>query len=145
MSAVKETRPVKELVEPLCARVPEPAKKATKKADKKPQRKLRALNPWSKEDGVLLAAISDPKWMVVGIRNRDLVAVLYPTTTNDIQEQRRRSSRITRLLRLLRGHGLLQKVPKTHRYQVSEKARTTIAVLLAAGNANAAELATKAA
>lgn len=137
MSIVKETRPVKELVEPLCARVSEPGKKAA--------RKVRALNPWSKEDAALLLAISDPKWMVAGIRNRDLVAILYPAKTTDATEKRRRSSRVTRLLRLLRGHGLLQKVPKTHRYQVSEKARTTIAALLAAGNANPAELVTKAA
>jgi hypothetical protein len=149
MSVVKETRPVKELVEPLCVRVSEPSKKASAKpsetAGKKPERKVRALNPWSKADAALLVAISDPKWMVAGIRNRDLVAILYPATASDDQEKRRRSSRVTRLLRLLRGHGLLQKVPKTHRYQVSEKARTTIAALLAAGNANPAELVAKAA
>jgi hypothetical protein len=137
MSVVKETRPVKELVEPLCVRVSEPGKKAA--------RKVRALNPWSKEDAALLLAISDPQWMVAGIRNRDLVAILYPATTSDEKEKRRRSSRVTRLLRLLRAHGLLQKVPKTHRYQVSEKARTTLAALLVAGNANPAELVTKAA
>lgn len=145
MSVVKETRPVKELVEPLCARVSEPGQKASANPGKRPQRKVRALNPWSKEDAALLVAINDPKWMVSGIRNRDLVAILYPATTSDDQEKRRRSSRVTRLLRLLRAHGLLQKVPKTHRYQVSEKARTTIAALLAAGNANPAELVTKAA
>jgi hypothetical protein len=137
MSAVKETRSVKELVEPLCAPASEPGKKA--------ERKVRALNPWSQEDAALLRAIADPKWMVNGIRNRDLVAILYPTMTSDVQEKRRRSSRVTRLLRLLRGHALLQKVPKTHRYQISERARTTIAALFAAANANAAELFTKAA
>jgi hypothetical protein len=141
MAVVKETRPVKELVEPLCARVSEPSKKECRK----PERKVRALNPWSKEDGSLLRAISDPRWMVAGIRNRDLVAILYPATTSDAKEKRRRSSRVTRLLRLLRGHGLLQKVPKTHRYQVSEKARTTMAALFAAGDANPAELVAKAA
>src|SRR5205814_1303045 len=131
MSVVKETRPVKEWVEPLCARVSELSKKASAKPSetpgKKPERKVRALNPWSKEDAALLVAISDPKWMVAGIRNRDWVALLDPTPASDDQEKRRRSARVTRLLRLLRGHGLLQKVPKTHRYQVSEKARTTIA------------------
>jgi hypothetical protein len=137
MSVVKETTAVKELVAPLCAPVSEPGKKTI--------RKVRALNPWSKKDAALLQAISDPKWMVAGIRNRDLVAVLYPNATKDAQEKRRRSAHVTRLLRMLRGHGLLQKVPKTHRYQVSEKARTAIAALLAAANANPAELVTKAA
>ena len=69
MAAANETRTVRELTEPLCVRAPEPGKKA--------RRKVRALNPWSPTDAALLLAISDPKWMVAGVRNRDLVAVLY--------------------------------------------------------------------
>src|SRR5258708_700877 len=89
------------------------------------------LNPWSPEDVTLLRAIGDPKGMVTGIRNRDLVAALYKDATQDAVEKRRRSARVTRLLRILRGHGLLQKVPKTHRYQVNETARAAIAALIA--------------
>jgi hypothetical protein len=137
MATVKETRTLKELVEPLCERATEPGKKNP--------RKVRALNPWSQEDAALLLAISDPKWMVTGIRNRDLVAVLYPNETKDPVEKRRRSARVTRLIRILRGHGLLQKVPKSHRYHVNEAARTAMAALLAAANANPAELVSKAA
>lgn len=137
MASVKETRTVKELVEPLCQPVEEPGKKTA--------RKVRALNPWSKEDGELLLAISDPKWMVNGIRNRDLVAVLYQEETNDAKEKRRRSARVTRLIRLLRGHGLLQKVPRTHRYHVNECARAAIGAHLAAANANPEKLANQAA
>ncbi len=137
MATVKETRTVKELVEPLCQPVKEPGKKA--------ERKVRALNPWSPEDAALLRAITDPKWMVTGIRNRDLVAVLYPMEANDATEKRRRSARVTRLLRLLRGHGLLHKVPKTHRYQISAHTRSIVAALLAAAAANAAELTAQAA
>jgi len=137
MATVKETRTVKELVEPLCQPAKEPGKKA--------ERKVRALNPWSKADAELLLTISDPKWMVTGIRNRDLVAVLYKKETNDVPEKRRRSARVTRLLRILRGHSLLQKVPKTHRYHVNENARAAIAAHLAAANANPEELANQAA
>ncbi len=137
MATVKETRTVRELVEPLCQPVKEPGKKT--------ERKVRALNPWSKEDAQLLLAISDPKWMVTGIRNRDLVAVLYKQKTNDAGEKRRRSARVTRLIRILRGHGLLQKVPKTHRYHVNESARAAISAHLAAANANPEELADQAA
>jgi hypothetical protein len=132
LATVKETRTVKELVEPLCQRAKEPGKNT--------ERKVRALNPWSNEDAKLLLAISDPKWMVTGIRNRDLVAVLYSAVTQDAAEQRRRSARVTRLIRILRGHGLLQKVPKTHRYHVNETARAAIAAHLAAANANPEQL-----
>jgi hypothetical protein len=137
LATVKETRTVQELVEPLCQPVKEPGPK--------PQRKVRALNPWSSQDAKLLRAISDPKWMVHGIRNRDLVALLYPQEAPDAVEKRRRSARVTRLIRILRGHGLLQKVPKTHRYQVNETARAALAAHLAAANANPEELAKHAA
>jgi hypothetical protein len=132
LAGVAETKTLKELAEPLCRRTTEPGPGRT--------RKVRALNPLAVDDAALLRAISDPKWMVNGVRNRDLVPLLYTTPTDDPAERRRRSARVTRLLRLLRGHGLLQKVPRTHRYQVSAQARTTILTLLAARDANAEKM-----
>jgi hypothetical protein len=132
LAAAKETRTVQELIEPICRPAKEPGKKT--------QRKVRALNPWSPEDAALLRAIGDPKWMVEGIRNRDLVAALYKDDAKDADEKRRRSARVTRLLRILRGHGLLKKVPKSHRYQVTENARAKLAALSAASQANPATL-----
>jgi hypothetical protein len=140
LAATAETRTVKELAEPLTRRVPEPGGKPGKKP-----RQLRALNPLAAEDAALLTAISEPKWMVNGLRNRDLVAVLYPTETQDSQERRRRSARVTRLLRLLRAHGLLEKMPQSHRYEIKSEARMRIQALLACRNANPDTLITNAA
>jgi hypothetical protein len=137
LADVTETKTVKELVEPLCRRVKEPGKKA--------KRMVRGLNPMSAEDRALLAILSDPKWMVNGIRNRDLVSALYAAETDDPKEQRRRSARATRLIRLLRAHGLLHKVKNRHLYQATPSARTSILALLAACDANPEELTTKAA
>jgi hypothetical protein len=137
LAGVAETKTVKEFAEPVCRRASEPGQKSS--------RKVRALNPLASDDLALLRAISDPKCMVNGLRNRDLVAVLYPTATDDPNERRRRSGRVTRLLRLLRGHSLLQKVPRTHLYQVTAQARTTILALLAAADANPAKLTSDAA
>jgi hypothetical protein len=137
LAGTAETKTVKELAAPLCRRATEPAKTSP--------RKVRALNPMAADDMALLRAISDPKWMVNGLRNRDLVPMLYPTASDDPTEQRRRSARVTRLLRLLRGHGLLEKVPHTHRYQVTAQARTTILALLAASDANPSKLMSEAA
>jgi hypothetical protein len=131
LATVAETKTVKDLAEPLCRRVAAPGKAG---------RQVRALNPLEASDAALLTALSDPKWMINGLRNRDLVAVLYPQATDDPTEKRRRSARVTRLLRLLRGHGLLHKVSKTHRYQVSAEARTIIVALLAARDADAEKL-----
>jgi hypothetical protein len=127
LAGVAETKTVKELAEPLCHRVAEPGKS---------RRMARALNPLEDSDAALLTAISDPKWMVNGIRNRDLVAALYSAETTDPTEKRKRSARVTRLIRILRAHRLLHKIAKTHRYQVSADSRTTILALLAAHGAN---------
>jgi hypothetical protein len=118
--------------------VPEP----TRSADQ-PVRHVRGLNPLAEADMAVLTAISDPRWMIAGVRNRDLVAVLYPTVTEDPAERRRRSARVTRLIRILRGHGLLEKIAGTHRYQVGPEARTRLQALLACQNANPDKLITK--
>jgi hypothetical protein len=140
LATTAETRTLKELVEPLTCRVLEPRRKSGK-----PARQVRGLNPLAKGDADLLTAISDPKYMIHGLRNRDLVAALYHTETENPQERRRRSAHVTRQLRLLRAHGLLEKIEGTHRYQLSLESRTKIQALLAARNANPDKLITKAA
>jgi DNA-binding PadR family transcriptional regulator len=47
---------------------------------------------------------------------------------------------VTRLLRLLRGRGVISKIAKTHRYQLTEKGRSSLSALLAARNANTEQL-----
>ena len=106
---------------------------------------MRGLNPLAAEDAALLAALSEPQGMIQGLRNRDLVAVLYPQQAQESAQRRRRSAHVTRLLRLLRAHGLLEKIAGTHRYQVSAEARIKIHALLAVRNANPDELTAKAA
>jgi hypothetical protein len=135
LAATAETRTVRELAEPLTRRVPEPRRGAGPAT-----RYVRGLNPLAELDAALLTAISDPRWMVQGLRNRDLVAALYPTPSDDPGERRRRSARVTRLLRLLRAHGLLDKIPGSHRYQVGAEARARIQALLACRNANPDQL-----
>src|SRR4029077_4847119 len=100
-------------------------------------RRFRALNPLAAADATLLEAVSHNDFLVNGLRNRDLRRLLYPSETTDPKEQRRRSAAVSRKLRLLRAHGLLQKVPKTHRYLVSSNGRKAITALLAARDANA--------
>jgi DNA-binding HxlR family transcriptional regulator len=45
-------------------------------------------------------------------------------------EKRMATVAISRKLRMLRGHGLIQKVPRTHRYQVAESGRTILLAVL---------------
>lgn len=101
--------------------------------------RYRALNPWAKEDGALLEAISRGEFAINGLRNRDLQRLLYKTKATGA-EQRRRAGAITRKLRLLRGHGLLKKVSGTHRYVLTLKGREIVSALLAARQADVEKL-----
>jgi hypothetical protein len=129
MAAVQQTTPLKDLAQPLCVAV------------RKKGRRARALNPLSSEDASLLQAVARGEFVINGFRNRDIRALLYTNDANDKPEARRRSAAVGRRLRLLRAHGLIRKVPRTHRYQVSDKGRLIITALLAAGRADASTLA----
>jgi hypothetical protein len=103
-------------------------------------RRVRALNPLAAGDAALLEAVSRHEFLINGPRNRDLRRLLYPGPEAPAAEGRRQSAAVTRQLRLLRGHGLIHKVPRTHRYVVSEAGRRAITALLAARNASTEEL-----
>ena len=128
LATVDETTPLEQLLKPLCQPV-------TWKGQR-----VRALNPLAKEDAALLAAVHRGEFLLHGFRNRDLVGLLYSSARVSTEERRRRSSRVTRQLRLLRAHGLVKKVPHTHRYQLTELGHTAITALLAARQANTTQL-----
>ena len=75
-----------------------------------------------------------------GFRNRDLQALLYGLPTTGIQHRWRRSVTVSRKLRVLRAHGVIRKVPRTHRYHVSETALPTLATLLIAARSTINQL-----
>jgi hypothetical protein len=104
------------------------------------RRRVRALNPLATGDAALLEAVSRHEFLINGLRNRDLRALLFKTDPGSAQEHKKQSTAVTRQLRLLRGHGLIRKVPKTHRYIVTENGRRAITALLAARNASIEEL-----
>ena len=81
--------------------------------------RARALNPLAAEDGQLLEAVNRGEFAINGMRNRDLRGLLYTKPACDEAEDRRRAATTGRKLRLLRAHGLIHKIPKTHRYQLS--------------------------
>jgi len=131
---------------PVCAAPVRPQEEvAAEEAKRRRGRRVRALNPLATADAYLLEAVSRHQFLINGLRNRDLRRLLFPTEPSSAQEERRRSGVITRKLRLLRAHGLIQKVPKTHRYLVSASGRKVITAVLAARDANADLLATNAA
>lgn len=104
-------------------------------------RRVRGLRPWDDADLRLLRAVNDGDWLLNGFRNRDFRARLFASDPKDPAEGRRRSAKVSRLIRILRAHGLIKKIPKSHRYQVTTFGRRAISALLAAIDATTAELA----
>ena len=99
------------------------------------RRRARALNPLAAADGALLRLLARGAFLVNGFRNRDVRAALYSSAAA-AAERRRQSAKVTRLLGLLRAHGLIVKVQKTHRYQLSAVGRRVSTALAAADAAS---------
>ena len=102
---------------------------------------MRALDPLAPADVELLEAINRGEFLLNGFRNRDLRALLFADAASaSPEEAKRQSAKVTRLLRLLRAHGVITKVSKTHRYQVSAEGRSKVTALLAARQASTEQL-----
>ena len=108
-------------------------------------RSVRALHPFSHEDGELLKIIGRGECVIVGIRNCDLRGLPAEPPTNDLAEQRRRSALASRQLRLLRAHGIIRKIKGRHLYQITAKGRGIVSLFLLAREASANQLIKKAA
>lgn len=102
-------------------------------------RRYRALRPFDAFDQAALRALNKTDWCVHGLRNRDLRDALQEVFPSHLTEKQI-VGRITRLLRLLRAHGLLAKIPRTQRYRVTPKARQIVTAVLAAAAASTTQL-----
>jgi hypothetical protein len=128
MAQVDDTTPLGQLTAKLCQPTTDRG------------RRVRALNPFGAEDAQLLMAVCRGEFALQGFRNRDLRPLLFGDTEVPPEQLRKQSAAVSRRLRLLRAHGLIAKIPKTHRYQLTKLGRTAIPALLHAQHANAAQL-----
>jgi len=120
LASVDQSATLGELLEPLGRPVFEQGRRVA--------RALNVLGGW---DGKLLRALAQGDYLVQGLRNRDLRAALFGDGSDEVQ-RRRQAGQVTRYLALLRAHGLLVRVQKTHRYQLSALGRRICTALLAA-------------
>lgn len=84
-------------------------------------RNRRALQPLGSDDQALFEAALRGEHAVRGFRNGELAERLYGPKAKDPKEQRRRCGRVSRRIALLRAHGLVRKVPRSRRYQVTNR------------------------
>lgn len=117
-ACVADTTPLSELVAPLT------------RPTRWRGRGVRGLRPWSDQDTALLQAIVRSEFAIRGFRNREIRELLYPNAP--VHEQTKLAARVTRKLRMLRAHGLIRKLPKSYRYQLTPKGQLAITGLLSA-------------
>lgn len=107
-------------------------------------RRVRALRLGDPHDLALLQAVSRGEFATAGFRNRDLRRLLNPAAAQAPPEEvRRLASRVSRQLRLLRVHGVIARVQKTHRYRLTACGRLLTAALFAVRDANVKQLIAK--
>jgi hypothetical protein len=101
--------------------------------------RYRALRVFDPLDQALLRAINHVDFTLHGLRHRDLRAALAAHLPAGLTAKQI-AGRIGRLLRLLRAHGLLAKVPRTQRYRTTQKGRQIATAVLAAAAASTPQL-----
>src|SRR5450759_1894994 len=127
LASVDDTRRLEELTEKL---------ERSTKWQGRTVRGLRVLG----EDNRLLLTVSRGEFNLNGFRNRDLQRLLYRGQPADSAEGKRRCAAMSRKLRMLRAHGLIKKVPHTHRYIRTDLGRVAITAISAAQRATVAQL-----
>jgi hypothetical protein len=120
---------LKEVVSPSCNRI------------KKNGRTYRGLNPWQEQDYKLLIFLADGKNTLSGFRNKDLRKWLYPESEKLENPGRKKyCGRTTRLIKLLRAHGLIKKVANENRYMLTCKGQKFASSLITASAVGIKEL-----
>lgn len=103
-----DDKPIAELIIPFC------------KSRIKKGRPLRGLEPMGK-DRELIIAIADPVLNVSKITNRALREMLSGSLGLKGKTLRQQSAKVSRLIRFLRNHGILRKLPKQRKYSLTVK------------------------
>jgi hypothetical protein len=129
LAVVPEPSPARELLDGVSRRVT------------KDDRPYRALRPVSPQEASVFEAVLNGRFHLKGFTNRDVRERLNPDRSGDLEDRRRQSAQTTRLLRLLRAHGLIRKVSGTRYYRVTPKGQRIMTAALKLRDADVAKLA----
>ncbi|MBN1509176.1 MAG: hypothetical protein JW955_20190 [Sedimentisphaerales bacterium] len=122
LATLDTTARVEQVVSPICRRHVSKGKS------------IRALRPWSVPDQHLLRAIATCG-LAGDFRNRDIAMRLYPDACpQDV------SAQVTYLLRLLREHKIIRRLPRTRRYRLTPAGAQIIATIFLTQNATTQQL-----
>lgn len=109
LADVEVTQTVHEVLDPVSKRI------------ERDGRTYRGLRPVTTEEAVLFACLLNGKYRLQGFRNVDVRKILCPCESSQAKARRAACGRACRYLRLLRAHGLIRKVSRTHCYRVTRR------------------------
>ena len=118
LAVVGEVSPIREVLDPVS------------KSRTQAGRRYRSLRPVSQEEAHVFQVLLRGEFALQGFRNKDLRTCLFPQTPVTDGDGRKVSGRTTRLLRLLRAHGLIAKVGRTRYYRVTKKGNHLMTTVL---------------
>lgn len=85
------------------------------------KQRVARFNPVAIADTTLFAVVLLGNNLLNGFRNRDIAPHLHHKPARTPDETRRRCERTSRLIKKLRGHGLVAKVPRSRLYRVTPR------------------------
>jgi len=109
LAVVGEPSPTRQILDPVSRRV-------TREG-----RSYRALHPIDADEARLFSTLLASDFVLQQFRDRALRQRLFPACAGDAMAEKKASGRVTRLLRLLRAHRLIRKVPRTFYYRITRK------------------------
>ena len=87
---------------------------------------VTGFNVWEPDTFLLLETISQGKYLIKGFTNRDIRAELFSPKP----DTKKQSGRTSRLLRKLREHGMIKKIPHSQRYLLTSNGRRITGALI---------------
>jgi hypothetical protein len=123
MSVVDTTTPVHLVLDPISQRTR--------------QGPSRALRPIAPDDAALFHAIMRGEHLLNGFASHDVQRRLFRGLPRNECERRRRTNRVSYLLRMLRHHGLIRKVPRRRLYRVTPKGHAVMSTAITLRNTHA--------
>jgi hypothetical protein len=128
LAAVSNDATLGELTNDLCRPVTDKGKR------------FRAIRTGDPKELHFLKTIARGEFFITGFRNRDIAQLLFPNSCASKEERKRTSAAVSYRLRILRAHGLILKIHRSHRYFVTKKGRAVITALLCAQQATITQL-----
>jgi len=105
----------------------------------KKNRRYRGLRPIHPEEAKWFRVMLNGKFLIYGFRNTDLRSLIFSKPKHP-KEKEQQMGKVTRLLKLMCAHGLIRKMPRTHRYRITQKGQLTMSTAMSIRNSSLSQL-----